>query len=150
MQHLRETEKIAKSEGRDRLAIRILFNSGNHLDWSCPWGQLEKLLKSYSDRKNKTEGEGNWTHIYTDVATLEARHAFRDDDSSVAQGLFKTYFPKFKIDEDLWNEKIVPDEEYERSRGGLLGNKPKLEKDQIKRHNEWIIALAKVGFHLFS
>ena len=151
LQHLRETEKIAKSEGRDRLAIRILFNSGNHLDWSCPWGWLEELLNGYSDRKNKTEGEGNWTHIYTDVATLEARHAFRDDDSSVAQGLFKTYFPKFKIDDEvLWNEKIVPDKEYKRSIGGLLGNKPKLEKDQIKRHNEWIIALAKVGFHLFS
>ena len=36
LQHCRETEKLAKNNGRDRLAIRILFNSGNHLDWHCP------------------------------------------------------------------------------------------------------------------
>lgn len=156
LQHLRETEKIAKTEGRDRLAIRILFNSGNHLDWSCPWGQLEKLLNSYSDRDDRSNGKGNWTHIYKDVATLEARHAFRDDDRSVAQGLFQIYFPTFKIDDEmLWNKKIVTGEivtgeKYQRLCGGLLGDKPDREQDQIKRHNQWIIALAKVGFHLFG
>ncbi|WLT40547.1 hypothetical protein NON20_25250 (plasmid) [Synechocystis sp. B12] len=31
LQHCREAESVAKAHGRDRLAIRILFNSGNHL-----------------------------------------------------------------------------------------------------------------------
>jgi CRISPR-associated protein Cmr2 len=146
LQHLRETEKIAKAEGRDRLAIRILFNSGNHLDWSCPWGQLETLLNSYCDR---ADGK-NWTHIYTDIATLEARHAFRDDDSSVARGLFQIYFPKFKLDDEvLWSKKIAPDATYERLYSTLLGNPPIGEIDRPKWFNRWFIALAKVGFHLF-
>ncbi|MEB3119943.1 MAG: type III-B CRISPR-associated protein Cas10/Cmr2, partial [Snowella sp.] len=50
LQHCRETEKLAKNNGRDRLAIRILFNSGNHLDWHCPWWFLERVLTSYRDR----------------------------------------------------------------------------------------------------
>ena len=52
LQHCRETEKLAKNNGRDRLAIRILFNSGNHLDWHCPWWFLERVLTSYRDRNN--------------------------------------------------------------------------------------------------
>ena len=152
LQHLRETEKKAKGEGRDRLAIRILFNSGNYLDWSCPWEYLKLLLDSYSDR----EKGKNWTHIYTDIATLEARHAFRDNESSIAQGIFDIYFKNFTIPpEHWWNySKSYPEElaanlTGERLCGGLLGNKPDREKDQIKRRNQWIIALAKVGFHLF-
>ncbi len=152
LQHLRETEQKAKSEGRDRLAIRILFNSGNYLDWSCPWGQLKPLLSSYRDR----EGGNNWTHIYTDIATLEARHAFKDDDSSIAQGIFDIYFKDFTIPPEKWWNYYTPyppelavNLTGERLCGGLLGNPPDRERERSKRRNQWIIALAKVGFHLF-
>ncbi|MEB3193208.1 MAG: type III-B CRISPR-associated protein Cas10/Cmr2 [Snowella sp.] len=56
LQHCRETEKLAKNNGRDRLAIRILFNSGNHLDWHCPWWFLKDLLESYRDRDGQKIG----------------------------------------------------------------------------------------------
>ncbi len=153
LQHLRETEKIAKGEGRDRLAIRILFNSGNYLDWSCPWAHLQKLLSCYRDRA----GGENWTHIYTDIATLEARHAFRDDDSTIAQGIFDIYFQDFTISpEHWWNyyepypPELAANLTGERLCGGLLGNQPDHELERTKRRNQWIIALAKVGFHLFK
>ena len=159
LQHLRDTEKTAKKDGRDRLAIRILFNSGNHLDWSCPWRWLEPILTGYRDR----EGQNNWTHIYndiailearnafsSDIATLEARNTFSDDDTSIAQGIFDIYFPNIilKSDDQWWNP-TDKNPSYQRLSGGLLGTKPDREKDQIKRRNQWIIALAKVGFHLF-
>jgi CRISPR-associated protein Cmr2 len=145
LQHLRITEKSAKTEGRDRLAIRILFNSGNHLDWSCPWGYVKELLTSYRDR----DGGENWTHIYKDIATLESRHAFKGDDSSIAQAIFDVYFNRFKITEEDWWNPIPPDDNYQRLEGGLLGIRPDSEIKQHQRRNEWIINLAKVGFHLF-
>jgi CRISPR-associated protein Cmr2 len=171
LQHLRTTEKLAKTEGRDRLAIRILFNSGNYLDWSCPWRFLQPLFESYRDRDNKNQ---NWTHLYTDIATLESRHAFSNDDSSIAQGIFDIYFPNFKCndDPDWWNQtssdtpsqslqgEIIPmsavaleaseDAPYQRLQGGLLGDRPNRVQEQHQRRNQWIINLAKVGFHLFS
>ena len=152
LQHLRTTEQLAKKEGKDRLAIRILFNSGNYLDWSCPWRFLKPLFESYRDRDPDRDGkDNNWTHLYTDIATLESRHAFRDEDSSVAESIFALYFPDFKTDEsDWWNEKQAPDPTYQRLKGGLLGIRPDRSLDRHKRKNQWIINLAKVGFHLFG
>ena len=98
LQHCDKAENSAKNKGRDRIAFRVLFNSGNYLEWVCPWwvldvSDLEKLsnnssdtkipkeakieasvnlIESYQDRNN----EKNWTHFYLDVALLESRHAF--------------------------------------------------------------------------
>jgi CRISPR-associated protein Cmr2 len=155
LQHLRTTEKLAKNEGKDRLAIRILFNSGNYLDWSCPWGLLKKLLTGYRDRDHNRDRDGkdnNWTHFYTDIATLESRHAFSDEDSSIAESIFDLYFPDFqrKHVTSWWNEEKTPDAPYEKLEGRLLGIQPDREIDRHKRKNQWIINLAKVGFHLFG
>jgi CRISPR-associated protein Cmr2 len=166
LQHLRQTEKVAKTAGKDRIAIRILFNSSNHLDWNCPWEYLQKLLESYCDRN----GGKNWTHIYNDIAILEARHAFNDDsDRSIAEGIFKIYFPEFELnDERLWTPETSKDQ-YECLKSGLLGSRPNLSskssdketpppspeqvekqrKAENKRFNHWVIDLAKIGFHLF-
>jgi CRISPR-associated protein Cmr2 len=103
LQHCHAAESSAKSTGRDRIAFRILFNSGNYLEWVCPWWLLDdsdrqelakkdmpilpepsqNLIESYQDRdKGK-----NWTHFYQDVAILESRHAFRDKSIDIALGL---------------------------------------------------------------
>jgi CRISPR-associated protein Cmr2 len=151
LQHLRQTEKIAKTAGKDRLAIRILFNSGNHLDWNCPWRYLQELLESYRDRS----GGKNWTHIYNDVAILEARHAFNDDsDRSIAEGILDIYFQAFPLSKvELWNPVTAEDAPYQRLASGLLGQRPISAKQQQqaenKRFNQWVIDLAKIGFHLF-
>ena len=181
LQHCRLAEKSAKSNGRDRIAFRILFNNGNYLEWVCPWWLLETgLLSSYRDR----EGKQNWTHIYSDVAVLESRHAFGkrdrdpddkcdcscDDESNsssddtgidVAQALFKIYFPSkadiFEGDNILWNRIDEEDEESEKIIGGILGNRTRYYHKNAEEINEtkvnkaltnWIINLAKVGFHL--
>ncbi|MCG5060698.1 MAG: CRISPR-associated protein Cas10 [Limnoraphis sp. WC205] len=120
LQHCHLAEKSAKSGGRDRIAFRILFNSGNHLEWVCPWWMLDQqdlseaakklslpnlpqknLIESYRDRS----GGKNWTHFYQDVAILESRHAFRGKkikdsqgklteniENSIALGLIQIYF----------------------------------------------------------
>ena len=77
LQHCRDAEKRAKSLERDRVTIRIVFNSGQFVQWTCPWDYLDILTK-YCDRDGKTWGENpNWNHIYSDWVQLKARHAIR-------------------------------------------------------------------------
>lgn len=76
LQHCREAEKRAKSLGRNRVTIRVVFNSGQYVQWTCPWDQL-KILQQYCDRNRNCQGKQNWNHVYSDWATLKARHAIR-------------------------------------------------------------------------
>ena len=148
LQHCRETESLAKANGRDRLAIRVLFNSGNYLDWHCPWWWLKELLTSYRD-KDKQQNPANWTHIYNDVATLESRHAFSHN-QEVALELFGVYFGKEQRDKlndpkYLWN-----DRKGETIKTGILGEESLYPNQKAidAAITNWIINLAKVGFHI--
>jgi CRISPR-associated protein Cmr2 len=99
LQHCRDAEKRAKSLGRDRVTIRVVFNSGQYVQWTCPWGYLDILTK-YCDRDGKTWGQDpNWNHIYSDWAQLKARHAIRlkemegiSINKQTAIALFNLYF----------------------------------------------------------
>lgn len=160
LQHCRDAEKSAKKKGRDRLALRILFNSGNYLEWVCPWWCLQTFLEGYQDRegdtlaslKKKQNGKKktpNWTHFYNDVATLESRHAF-EGENQIALGLFEIYFGKENrqcLETHLWDTSDIDN----KTQTGILGNQPHAEEKQnIKALNNWVINLAKVGFHLSS
>jgi len=76
LQHCREAEKQAKSLGRNRVTIRVVFNSGQYVQWTCPWDKLS-ILDQYSDRDGNTLKGANWSHIYNDWAQLKSRHAIR-------------------------------------------------------------------------
>jgi CRISPR-associated protein Cmr2 len=144
LQHCRETEQVAKQSGRDRLAIRILFNGGNYLQWTCPWWFLP-VLNDYRDRNTTTGSAANWTHFYQDVATLEARHAFANQ-TEVASALFEVYFGmhnRAHLDDGTkrWN---TP------RHAGIIGDRTLYETATAQQNavNDWVINLAKVGFHL--
>jgi CRISPR-associated protein Cmr2 len=72
LQHCREAEKRSKTLDRDRVTLRVVFNSGQFIQWTCPW-ELLHILNQYCDR----DGGQNWTHIYKDWAMLKSRHAIR-------------------------------------------------------------------------
>ncbi|NJK74441.1 MAG: CRISPR-associated protein Cmr2 [Microcoleus sp. SU_5_6] len=114
LQHCRDAEKRAKSLGRDRITIRVVFNSGKFVQWTCPWTRLN-ILTEYRDRNGKTWGENpNWTHIYNDWAELKARHAIRlkamegiNINKQIALELFNLYFNdigKVFSQQRLWDE----------------------------------------------
>lgn len=133
LQHCDEAERAAKDKGRDRIAIRILFNSGNYLEWACPWWFLPHIFEDAD--------QTDWIGFYKDVATLENRHAFDPKDHSVALGLFEVYFsPETR--------RLLEEYRWDRCDGksGILGN----TKDQSQSLNSWVRELAKVGFHLCS
>ncbi len=138
LQHCREAEKRSKSLGRDRVTIRVLFNSGQYVQWTCPWGYLNILTK-YRDRNGKTWGDPklNWTHLYSDWAELKARHAIRLRDASnqvddrIALKVFELYFDDLdrfeKHTQEIFNREYTP-----------------------KKFVEWLDGLVNVGWQLCS
>lgn len=147
LQHCREAEKVAKSLGRDRVTIRVVFNSGQYVQWTCPWDYLG-ILKKYQDRDGKTftqwEENGrkkeyfpNWGHVYGDLATLKARHAINLDATAsnvneiIALELFDIYFGQQKEYLENHQEKLV-------------GNANNLEL------MKWIDGLINIGWYLCS
>ena len=123
LQQAREAEQSAKKQGRDRLALRVLFNGGNYIEWVCPWKFLEPIFTNYRDRD---KGQ-NWTHIYNDVAVLESRRGLASPD--VALALFEVYF-------GTQNRQTL-----EQNPGYYIGT---------ASISDWVSNLAKVGFQLCS
>lgn len=137
LQHCREAEKLAKSSGRGRVTIRIVFNSGQYVQWTCPWDYLNILTK-YQDRENQS----NWSHIYQDLAILESRRAFNLDK--------KTFVEKFAI--EFFNI-YFPDEgqqllNYERAKHLIGFSEEDDNYERSKATIDWISDLIKVGWHL--
>jgi CRISPR-associated protein Cmr2 len=98
LQHCRETEQCSKALDKNRVTIRIVFNSGQSVQWTCPWGYLD-FLCAYKDRDGKTWGKSpNWVHLYQDWAHLKFRHAIQlkesvgTADARIALRLFDLYF----------------------------------------------------------
>ena len=178
LQHCHLAETSAKSTGRDRIAFHILFNSGNYLEWVCPWWLLDltdlvkqaeivpsklysskesirkNLIESYRDRNHGN----NWTHFYQDVATLESRHSFGDKQIDIALALIEIYFgshwKNILADKNYWWNRY--DEHELQKFSGILGDPKSFKPDKkethemkvIKTFNNWVINLAKVGFYL--
>lgn len=181
LQHCHLAETFAKSTGRDRIAFRILFNSGNYLEWVCPWWLLDlddlvkqaeivpslskpsqNLIESYRDRNHGN----NWTHFYQDVAILESRHAFTNKSIDIALGLIEIYFDSdwkeiITNRDNWWN---LYDQHELQTFTGILGDPKRFNPDYQENtqmraalntnskvlgdFNNWVINLAKVGFHL--
>jgi CRISPR-associated protein Cmr2 len=99
LQHCRDAEQRSKAFDRNRVTIRVVFNSGQYVQWTCPWDYLDILTK-YCDRDGNTWGQNpNWTHIYNDWAQLKARHAIRLKEmegipikKQIALAIFDLYF----------------------------------------------------------
>lgn len=151
LQHCREAEKRAKSLGRDRVTIRVVFNSSQYVQWTCPWDYLH-VLKNYRDRDGNVWGNKylNWTHIYNDWEHLKARHAIPLKDKEnvneyIALELFDLYFG----DRTLRTDGLRP-----------VGRDYFSEGDNCKHITgeaysasaiiQWIDGLVKVGWQLCS
>lgn len=163
LQHCRETEKLSKTLGRNRVTIRVVFNSGQYVQWTCPWEYLH-ILKRYRDRDGKTytawESSGknpkkkpNWSHVYSDLAQLKSRHAFGftdneneaiADDNEIIKNrnavleFWDIYFPSKKQELKEKEKYIV----------GVADNAS--QSQRAKAMIEWISDLITVGWYLCS
>jgi CRISPR-associated protein Cmr2 len=115
LQHAREAEASAKARGKNRFALRLLYASGSHLEWTCPWEWLDPILSHYTDREGrslKASRDGrppSWRHLAEDLQWLQSRQAIAADRTSaraatggpakphpVSEALLQAYFPGWK------------------------------------------------------
>jgi len=115
LQHAREAEASAKARGKNRFALRLLYASGNHLEWTCPWEWLDPILEHYTDREGrslKASRDGrppSWRHLAEDLQWLQSRQAIaaqRTGSSAITGGaarshpvseaLLQAYFPGWR------------------------------------------------------
>ncbi|MFN7678100.1 MAG: Cas10/Cmr2 second palm domain-containing protein, partial [Cyanobacteriota bacterium] len=90
LQHARDAEASAKARGKDRFALRLLYASGNHLEWTCPWPWLQPLRAHYRDREGRQGPAATWRHLADDLAWLQDRQAITP---GTADALWEAYFP---------------------------------------------------------
>lgn len=115
LQHAREAEVSAKARGKNRFALRLLYASGSHLEWTCPWEWLDPILSHYTDREGrslKASPDGHppsWRHLAEDLQWLQSRQAIAADRTSartttsgpakphpVSEAMLQAYFPGWK------------------------------------------------------
>jgi len=169
LQHCRQAQETAKNLQRDRVTIRIVFNSGQYVEWTCPWKYLH-ILKEYRDRNSNTypewEGKGrdsqnqpNWSHIYGDLAQLKSRHAFGlaenrrhqeiDSDNTAKQSKILDYRRDFLEFFDIYfpgyKEILTKDEKF------IVGaNDDTSSAQKALLMIDWIENLITIGWHLCS
>jgi CRISPR-associated protein Cmr2 len=110
LQHARDAEASAKARGKNRFALRLLYASGNHLEWTCPWQWLDPILSHYTDREGrslKASRDGrppSWRHLAEDLQWLQSRQAIaakattmqdprQEGAERIARTLWQAYFP---------------------------------------------------------
>lgn len=144
LQHCRDAEKRSKQQGKNRVTIRVVFNSGQYVQWTCPWKYLE-ILDRYQDR----DGGKNWSHVYNDLAQLKNRQSFGlncdkldhycgrnlSNDRKGLLDWFELYFPQSKT--------LITDDEKE-----IFKNKE--SKERAWATIQWIKELILVGWYLDS
>ncbi len=145
LQHAREAEASAKQRGRNRFVLRLLYASGNHLEWSCPWPWLEPIRSHYRDREGRSGRLANWRHLADDLVWLRSRQAIGADipgqdpqgQQRTAQGLWEAYFPGCDL----------PQEPPPIACG--QGESPPFrasfrEPEQARRFDQWLLDLSQV------
>lgn len=85
---LRQAERQAKEAGRNRFALRVLFRSGRHLEWICPWTFLPRLLEATSALR-MDQRRSLFRRLSDDIAQLQARRGLCE---STATALWKACF----------------------------------------------------------
>lgn len=145
LQHCREAEKVAKSLGRNRVTIRVVFNSGQYVQWTCPWDYLGILMK-YRDR----EKQSNWSHIYQDLAYLESRRTFKIDHKDKAYFIEKSALEFFDIYFPSEGKKLLEDKDYKLAKHLTGFGDDVYGMERSKVIIDWITDLVKVGWHLCS
>jgi CRISPR-associated protein Cmr2 len=145
LQHCREAEKVAKSLGRDRVTIRVVFNSGQYVQWTCPWDYLGIFTK-YKDR----DKQSNWSHIYQDLAHLESRRVFDIENANEAYIVKQTALEFFDLYFTGEGQALINDTRNELAKKlvGFSDDSNAMEKS--KAIVDWITDLVKVGWHLCS
>jgi len=144
LQHARDAEASAKSRGRNRFALRLLYASGNHLEWTCPWHWLDLILSHYTDREGRREGHRTWRHLAEDLQWLKRRQAIAPSGAggdggslATARALWSVYFPGLELPPEPPGRPSGPDRQ---PRFRATASQP----EQDRSFDQWLLNLGLV------
>ncbi len=89
---LNQAYKEAKNRGKNRVCVRILFNSGQSLDWVCPWPLWNLLMSIQPVNVNQTE-LNSWDKL---LGYLESTR-LQENSISTVQSLLETLWASVGI-----------------------------------------------------
>jgi CRISPR-associated protein Cmr2 len=163
LQHARDAEASAKARGKNRFALRLLYASGNHLEWTCPWDWLDPILEHYTDREGRSRHPANqrcidgrdprWRHLAEDLQWLRSRQAIalrardltdaqRDATERTARTLWQAYFPGCELlpepPQALASSASDPDDAEPPFRASFD------EPEKGRRFDQWLLDLGQV------
>ncbi|MCT7992436.1 Cas10/Cmr2 second palm domain-containing protein [Laspinema olomoucense] len=96
---LNESYKQAKNQGRNRVCVRVLFNSGQSLDWVCPWPLWHVLMPLKLQGLQETE-LNRWEKLLSYLESIQLRQKSLDNliqSSSAVQSLLDTLWHSLGI-----------------------------------------------------
>jgi CRISPR-associated protein Cmr2 len=131
LEHARQAEACAKARGKDRFALRLLYASGNHLEWTCPWQWLKLIREHYRDREGRQGPEATWRHLADDLVWLQERQAITP---GTAEALWEAYFPGCVL--PLANPALVA--------GGDRHRPSRAEPEIHRSFSLWLLDLGRV------
>ncbi|MFB6290709.1 MAG: type III-B CRISPR-associated protein Cas10/Cmr2 [Candidatus Bipolaricaulia bacterium] len=83
---LDEAYKKAKKQGRDRVCVKVLFNSGQTLEWVCPWPLWHLLMELEPNTEEKTD-LNRWEKL---LSYLESTRIEQENSPATVKDLLNT------------------------------------------------------------
>ncbi|MCS7226927.1 MAG: hypothetical protein NZ821_08055, partial [Gloeomargarita sp. SKYB31] len=101
--NLNQAYKQAKNSGRNRVCVRVLFNSGQRLEWVCPWPLWVLLMEKVQPRRDANQTELNrWEKL---LAYVESTRLSSQAQTVLGvESLLRTLWASVGIDPGLWDE----------------------------------------------
>lgn len=101
--NLNQAYKQAKNLGRNRVCVRVLFNSGQSLEWVCPWPLWILLMEEVQPRRDPKQTELNrWEKLLGYVEST--RLSSQAQTVLGVESLIRTLWASVGIDPGLWDE----------------------------------------------
>jgi len=147
LQHARDAEASAKARGKDRFALRLLYASGNHLEWTCPWSWLAPIRSHYRDREGRSGSQANWRHLADDLAWLRSRQAIAaagQPARQTARVLWEAYFPDCVLPPPPLQEQAAGQPRSPRRAEPPAFRASFEQPEQGRRFDEWLLDLGRV------
>lgn len=89
-----EAYQKAKQEGRNRVCLKILFNSGQSIDWVCPWPLWHLLMSIELKQEDKTD-LNRWEKL---LHYFESTHFSQESQPSAVKELLNTLWRSVGLD----------------------------------------------------
>lgn len=92
--NLNQAYKQAKKEGKNNVCIKVLFNSNQTIEWTCPWPLWDLLMYLQPTRMGNQSALNRWEKLLTYVESIR----LKQPDLTTAQSILETLWQSVGIE----------------------------------------------------